>query len=220
MIGSYEATTIAGNFSQIIGVAFAFLGGILIAKYGVKKITTQWSWLNILAALATVGMFLVLCISGGGPKGMKQLGVMGIPFVIYVILNIFKTGANMVLTTASGAMRADLVDYECERSGNYFPSILGGVYSLVDKVVTSFCTAIAMGCIALVGYTATVPQIGDKATWPVFWVAMFLNFGLAIIGWLCNVVAMKFYTLDRERMIQVQKTLNERRAAAEKKDVE
>lgn len=71
-----------------------------------------------------------------------------------------------------------------------------------------------MVCIALVGYTATVPQLGDKATWPIFWIAMFLNFGLAIIGWLCNVVAMKFYTLDRERMIQVQKTLNERKEAA------
>lgn len=43
---------------------------------------------------------------------------------------------------------------------------------------------------------------------------MFLNFGLAVIGWLCNVIAMKFYTLDRERMIQVQKTLNERKEAA------
>ena len=111
-------------------------------------------------------------------------------------------------------MKADLVDYEYERSGNYFPAVLTGVYSFVDKIVTSFASALAMVCIALVGYTATVPQLGDQATWPIFWIAMFLNFGLAIIGWLCNVVAMKFYTLDRERMIQVQKTLNERKEAA------
>lgn len=216
LIGSYEATTIAGNFSQIIGLVFAFFGGILIAKYGAKKVTSQWSWLNILAAGLTVGMFVLLCVSSGGVDGMKQLGVFGVPFVIYVILNIFRTGANMVLTTAGGAMSADLVDYEYERSGNYFPAVLSGVYSLVDKIVTSFASLIAMGSIALVGYTTTVPQIGDKTTWGIFWVAMFLNFGLAILGWICNVIAMKFYTLDRERMIQVQKTLNERKAAAEK----
>ena len=159
-------------------------------------------------------MFVILCMTGGGVDGMKQLSAFGLPFVIYVILNIFKTGANMVLTTAGGAMKADLVDYEYERSGNYFPAVLTGVYSFVDKIVTSFASALAMVCIALVGYTATVPQLGDQATWPIFWIAMFLNFGLAIIGWLCNVVAMKFYTLDRERMIQVQKTLNERKEAA------
>ena len=220
LIGSYAATTTANNFSQIIGLVFAFLGGVLIAKYGAKKITTQWSWLNILAAAATVAMFVILCVTSGSVDGMKQLSVVGLPFVIYVILNIFKTGANMVLTTAGGAMKADLVDYEYERSGNYFPAVLTGVYSFVDKIVTSFASALAMVCIALVGYTTTVPQLGDKATWPIFWIAMFLNFGLAVIGWLCNVIAMKFYTLDRERMIQVQKTLNERKeavkAAAEK----
>ena len=67
----------------------------------------------------------------------------------------------------------------------------------MDKIVTSFASALAMVCIALVGYTSTVPQLGDEATWPIFWVAMLLNFGLAIIGWICNVIAMKFYTLDR-----------------------
>ena len=60
--------------------------------------------------------------------GMKQLGAMGLPFVIYVILNIFKTGANMVLTTAGGAMKADLVDYEYERSGNYLPPLSWPAY--------------------------------------------------------------------------------------------
>ena len=45
---------------------------------------------------------------------------------------------------------------------------------------------------------------------------MFLMFGMPILGWICNIIAMKFYELDRERMVQVQKTLNERREALEK----
>ena len=35
-----------------------------------------------------------------------------------------------------------------------------------------------------------------------------------------NIIAMKFYTLDRETMIDVQKTLNERKAAHEASQAE
>lgn len=34
-------------------------------------------------------------------------------------------------------------------------------------------------------------------------------FGLPIIGWLCNIIAMKFYELDKERMVEVQKNIAE-----------
>ncbi len=43
----------------------------------------------------------------------------------------------------------------------------------------------------------------------VFWMTMFLSFGLPVIGWLCNIVAMKFYELDKDRMVQVQKNIAE-----------
>ena len=216
LIGSYVATTITGNFSQLIGVVFAFTGGIFIAKWGAKKSTTVWSWINIIMALICVGMCLILCMmDGGSVDGMKALGSFGLPLVIWIILSIGRTGANMVLTTTGSSMRADLVDYEYVRSGHYMPAVLAGVYSLIDKIVSSFASTIASLCIALIGYTTTVPQMGDKATWGIFWVAMFLQFGMAILGWICNVIAMKFYTLDRETMIDVQKTLNERKEAHE-----
>lgn len=120
----------------------------------------------------------------------------------------------MALSTVAGAMRGDITDYEYERSGNYMPAVVSGVYSLIDKIVSSFASVVATGTIALVGYATTVPQQGDPATWPIFWAAMFLNFGLPILGWICNLIAMKFYTLDKDRMIEVQKNLNARREAA------
>ena len=117
----------------------------------------------------------------------------------------------MGLTATNGARAADVTDYEYMRSGNYMPAIVSSTYSIIDKIVSSFGTLMATGCIALVGYVNTVPQLGDKATWPIFWMAMFLNFGMQIVGWIVNLIAMKFYTLDREEMIVVQKTLNERK---------
>ena len=210
LIGSYAASTMVGNFSSIVGLMFAVGGGIFVAKWGAKKATTVWSWIAIIIAAATVGFCLVL----GGPDGMKAIGVMGVPIILYAILTIAKNGASMVLTTTASAMKADIVDYEYERSGKYMPAVVTGVYTFIDQLVSSFGSTIASLCLMAVGYTTAVPQLGDQATWPIFWMGMFLCFGLPIVGWLCNVIAMKFYTLDRERMIQVQKTLEERKEAA------
>ncbi len=43
---------------------------------------------------------------------------------------------------------------------------------------------------------------------------MILMFGLPIIGWLCNVIAMRGYELDKKRMAEVQKNIAETKAKA------
>ena len=207
LIGSYMVSTMVGNVANIVGIIFAFSSGIFIAKWGAKKATSIWSWISIGVAVGTVGLCLIL----GGPTGMKSLGVMGIPLVIYLILSLVRSGSNMALSTAGASMRADIVDYEYERSGNYMPAVVSAVYAFVDQIVSSLGASIAMIGVSFVGYANSVPQMGDKATWPIFWMTMFLMFGMPVLGWICNVISMKFYKLDRERMIQVQKTLNERK---------
>lgn len=135
------------------GIVSTLLAGVLIQSYAANTMVGNISQI--------VAMFLIVCLTSGGVEGMTKFGVMGVPLVLYALLNLGKTGT-----------------------------------------------------IALIGYTTTVPQQGDPATWPVFWAAMFLNFGLPVLGWICNLIAMKFYTLDKERMIEVQKNLNARREAA------
>lgn len=206
LIGSYAAATMIGNFTMIIGIFFAFSGGIFIAKWGSKKATSIWSMIAIAVAAVSICFCIYL-----GPNGMQKIGVFGISMIIYAILQLAITGAKMVLTTAGGTMRADVIDYEYVRSGNYMPAIIGGVYSLFDKLITSFSSLIAALCITVIGYHNTVPQMGDKASWPVLIMTVFLYFGLPILGWICNVLAMHFYSLDREKMICVQKTIAEKK---------
>lgn len=201
LIGSYAATTMVGNFTQIVGIALAFCGGIFIAKWGAKKTTIVWSWISI----AISAIIVCFCLLLGGPAGMKKLGTVGVPIILWAVFQLAKSGSMMVLTTANSTMRADIVDYEHERSGKYMPAVISGMYSFVDKLVSSMGSTIAAILITFVGYANSVPQIGDEATWPRFWMCMFLVLGLPILGWLCNIVAMRFYNLDRERMIEVQK---------------
>ena len=47
LIANYQAVTVINSAGKVIALVFAFLGGVFIAKHGVKKATTTWSWVNI-----------------------------------------------------------------------------------------------------------------------------------------------------------------------------
>jgi Na+/melibiose symporter-like transporter len=202
LIGSYKATTMINNFTMIVGIIFAFLGGLYVAKYGTKQATIVWSWVAIAVAVVTTGFCVVL-----GKDGMSQISVAMAPTVIYVVLMTATTAVRMILTTAAGAMRSDVVDYELERSGKYMPAVVGGVYSFIDKLMTALAAGLSAFCVAAIGYKDTMPQMGDKATTGVFLMTMVLSFGLPIVGWICNLVAMKYYPLSKERMVEVQRNI-------------
>ena len=209
LITNYQAATMIGNAGMIVGIAFAFLGGAYIAKFGAKNATTVWSWISIGLAVLTVVFCVIL-----GPKGMSAIGTFGVAMVIYIILSIAITGIKMILSTAAGVMKADVTDYWCEQTGKYMAGTVSGVYSFIDKIISSLSSTIAAFTVALIGYKNTMPQMGDPATWKIFWTTMILMFGLPIFGWLCNVIAMRGYELDKKRMAEVQKNIAETKAKA------
>ena len=43
----------------------------------------------------------------------------------------------MGVTTGNNAFMADIIDYELDRGGKYIPAVITGVYSLIDKLVSS-----------------------------------------------------------------------------------
>lgn len=95
-----------------------------------------------------------------------------------------------------GPARKAAIDFELDRSGRYIPAVVSGTYSLVDKLITSFAAVIATGAVALLGYTTTMPQPTDPCTTSIFWMAMFLKFGLPIIGWIITLVATTTITVS------------------------
>jgi GPH family glycoside/pentoside/hexuronide:cation symporter len=107
------------------------------------------------------------------------------------------------------------IDFELDRSGRYVPAVVSGTYSLVDKLITSFAAVIATGAVALLGYTTTMPQPTDPCTSAIFWMTLSLKFGLPLIGWVITLVAMRECPLTKEEMVNVQKRIAEKKAAAQ-----
>ena len=72
---------------------------------------------------------------------------------------------------------------------------------------------VASFAIALIGFTTTLPQPTDNPTPEIKFVALFLTFGLPILGRLCAIIAMKFNPITKESMVEAHRVIQERAEA-------
>lgn len=216
LIGDMGLATTLNMIGMLPSILFAVYGARYAGKHGHKESIVTWTrnciWVNI-----AMIMFFVITYTTGGTRTISHMGV---TMIAFVVLTFAVNGFSMCVTTANTGFMADIIDYELDRSGKYIPAVVTGTYSLVDKIVSSFSAAIATGCVALIGYTTTMPQPTDEATSGVFWMTMFLRYGLAIIGFICTLIAMRGCKLDKAEMVEVQKRIADKKAAAHDELVE
>ncbi len=110
-------------------------------------------------------------------------------------------------------MTADCADYEVYRTGKYVPGLMGTLFSFVDKIISSFAPMITGILFASIGYTTRNPGLGDPVTPELKAVIVFLAFGMIILGLLCNIVALRFYPLTKEKMAEIQEEVAKIKAA-------
>lgn len=206
VIGNMGLATILSVVSMLPSIIFAIVGAKYAGKYGSQKTIVTWTKISIAISVIMWIFFIVIDPS--------KIADMGIFTVIYVLLTLCKNGSMMCVTTANTAFMSDIIDYELDRSGRYIPAVVTGTYSLLDKIISSVSALIATGAVALIGYTTTMPQPGETCTTQIFWVTMIITFGLPILGWICTLIAMKFCRLSKEEMVEVQKRIADKKAAA------
>lgn len=206
IIGNMALSSILSVISMLPSIIFAMFGARYAGKHGSRKGIVTWSTVCMAVAVVMIVYFAVI-----DPTKIASPGPI---MIIYVLLNLAFNGAKMCVTTSSTAFMADVIDYELYRSGQFVPAVVSGTYSLLDKLISSFGALIATGAVALLGYTTTMPQPGDPCTTPLFWMTMFLYFGLPILGWIVSLMAMRVCDLDKARMVEIQKAIAEKKAAA------
>ena len=211
LIGNMTIATYLSVGGMLPSIIFAILGARYCGKHGNKEAIVNWAKYCIYANIVMIAFFTVTWFT----VGTGTIASFGITMIIYILLTLVCNGFMMAGTTANTAFMADIIDYELDRSGKYIPAVVSGTYSLVDKIVSSFSALIATGCVALIGYTATMPQPGDTPTGAIFAVTMFLRYGLAILGWLCTLLAMRTCRLGKSEMVEVQKRIEDKKAEAQ-----
>lgn len=196
IIGNYPFAGTLRTINLIPTLAFILLATRIAGSKGSKKAVIQWTWISVLVATTMVVFMIVI-----DPTQVSKS-----PVITTIFIGLFAAFASVKMATSACtmAMIPDIIDYERYRSGNYMPAVVSTVYSFVDKLVSSLATTIIGFSVALIGYTEQMPQPLDASTTAVFWMGLFLWMGVPILGWLCTLVAMKFYPLDKDMMVTVQ----------------
>ena len=210
LIGNMTIATYLSVGGMLPSIIFAIIGAKYCGKHGNKEAIVNWAKYCIYANLVMIAFFAITWYT----VGTHSIAHLGVTMILYILLTLVCNGFMMAGTTANTAFMADIIDFELDRSGKYIPAVVSGTYSLVDKIVSSFSALIATACVALIGYTTTMPQPSDSPTGGIFWVTMFLRYGLAILGWLCTLWAMRGCNLSKAEMVEVQKRIADRKAEA------
>lgn len=195
--------------TMILSVLFV---GSLATMLGQRKAMLIGSWGGIVcnALLAALWLF-------GNPRSMNNgNGGLAIGFfaIAHIGLSILQGGFQGVSGNIVIPMTADCADYEVYRTGKYVPGMMGTLFSFVDKIISSLAPMIAGLMLAAIGFTNSVPDIDTPYSDSLLYVGVFLSYGIVIIGLLCNLVALKFYPLTKEKMEEIQDKIAEIKAKA------
>ena len=177
---------------------------LLATRLGQKKGMVIGSIGGIVVNLALGALWLF-----GDPTTMTsdpQTGALhwGYFLILHIVLSIFQGGFQGISGNIVIPMTTDCADYEVYRTGRYVPGLMGTLFSFVDKIISSLAPLIAGLVFAACGFTDHNPVMGDIVTPQLRLGVAFLAYGILILGLICNLIAMKFYPLSKEKMAELQ----------------
>ena len=212
------STKLQGNVTALTtfpSVAITFLAISLVApKVGQRKAMIIGSWGGIVINALMICLWLL-----GDPTTMTSdpaAGTVAWSFftIAYVVGTCVQAGFQGISGNIVIPMTADCADYETYRTGKYVPGLMGTLFSFVDKIISSLAPMIAGLVFTAVGFADHNPVEGDPVTMKLRIGVAFLAYGLIILGLICNLVAMKFYPLTKEKMAEIQEKVAAIKAAA------
>jgi Na+/melibiose symporter-like transporter len=205
IIGDYKMSGVMQGIATLPTILFLVFGTTYASKFGTKKGYVATVWVCI---VTHVLLFLLLWL--GDPTQIR-LNNMGFMTIAFLILFVGCSSIRLTSSALSFPMLPDIIDYETYRSGRFVPGIIGAIGSFIDKCVSSLSHTIVGLMLAFIGFKAAFPDVDTPYSESIFWVTMILSYGGLIIGWIASLIAMRFYELDKERMIEIQEELESRR---------
>ena len=176
VVGSIGAIVCAGLLAAL--VAFGGASSMMLPTFSLTKLST---WGSLFA-----------------PGSWSMFGV------LFVLLYIGMKGFSNLSGSIVIPMTADCADYETYRSGRYVPGLMGTLFSFVDKLISSLGATLVSIIFAIIGFKAALPTLETPYSGAILAATLFCYLGLPAIGWILNLVSMKFYPLTKEKMVEIQ----------------
>ena len=208
MMGNYDGLYLP---MMVLGYVFSVPFFLLTVRTSQKK-GQKASLLRYVsvALVCYVGVLTLLLLwSPENPaRRLSLLGENGLALNLYTVLFIlfFGIGYGAYYATADMPipMVADCSDYETYRSGKYIPGIMGTLFSLVDKLVSSLSATVVGLAVSMIGLT-NLPTAETPYAPGMNKVVLLLFCIIPMIAWAATLLAMKNYALTGDKMKEIQK---------------
>ena len=161
MMGNYDGLYLPMMvLGYVFSVPFFLLTVRTSQKHGQKA--SLMKYVSV-AFLCYIGVLVLLLLWGKSDAfTLSIMGENGLSINLYTILFIafFGIGYGAYYATADMPipMVADCSDYETYRSGNYIPGIMGTLFSLVDKLVSSLSATVVGVAVSFIGLESLPTQ--------------------------------------------------------------
>lgn len=204
MMNNYAISGLIGVVTAV-PTLFVVSAGIRVAQnMGQKKSLVLFTALGIVFQTIMLAVLMQENINtvSFNPRRINSITVWFV--VIYILLNGCKSITNNMVVP----MIADCSDYEQYRSGKFVPGLMGALFSFVDKAFAALGTAFVGFVMLVIGYNRRLPQIEDTLTPVLKWTTLFLYCGVPILGWICSLISMRYYSLDKKKMYEITQELH------------
>ena len=216
MMGNYDTfNMVFMALGYVFSAPFFLLTVRTSQKHGQKASLMKYVKIA-LACYVGVLVLLLLWQQGNSALNLSLVGEGGLSINLYTIAFIlcFGIGYGAYYSTADMPipMVADCADYETYRSGKFIPGIMGTLFSLVDKLVSSLAAAVVSVALMCIGINDLPTKVTPYAE-GMNWVVIVLFCLIPMLAWALTLIAMKGYSLDGKRVKTIQAVNAARKAA-------
>ena len=162
------------------------------------------------ALICYVGVLALLLFSqNGDPARMLSFpfqggGAINLYTILFIVCFGIGYGAYYATADMPIPMVADCSDYETYRSGKYIPGIMGTLFSLVDKLVSSLAQTLVAFIFLLCAGLSDLPTDSTPYSGGIKVAVIVMFCIIPMLAWTATLIAMKGYALTGEKMKTIQ----------------
>ena len=216
MMGNYDGLYLP---MMVLGYVFSapfFLLTVRTSqKHGQKKSLMTYVAVALICYVGVLAL-LLLWRQGDPAFNLSFLtdGKLSINLYTVLFFVFFGIGYGAYYSTADMPipMVADCADYETYRSGKFIPGIMGTLFSLVDKLVSSLASTVVFIAVSFIGYQG-LPTKATPYMENMNWVVIALFCLVPMAAWALTLISMRGYELDGKRVKTIQAVNTARKQA-------
>ncbi|MBC5688980.1 MFS transporter [Mediterraneibacter sp. NSJ-55] len=199
-------------------VPFFLLSVRTAQKKGQKAALAQYTRVALICYVGVLA--LLLFWKEGSVLTTLSLSHLNLYTILFILCYAVGYGAYYSTADMPIPMVADCSDYETYRSGKYVPGIMGTLFSLVDKLVSSLGSTVVGIAVMAIGIQK-LPDTNTPYMEGMKWVVIVLFCIIPMIAWILTLYAMHRYSLSGDRMREIQEVNAARKqAVSEGMDIE